>query len=100
MRRLPDYMVIVEQIDDDYLAVAAHEHLGAYYWTKFALADIPEHLARMEDLIGFVLHTIDLRSISEPEQFGAFGGVQSAIHVPPGRDPLELNDGHFAAVGR
>lgn len=65
MRRLPDYYVTVQQLDDEYLAVGAHEHMGGLYWTKFALSDIPDHLTRGEHVIGFILHTIDLRAICD-----------------------------------
>jgi len=98
MRRLPDFMVLVEQLDDDHLAVAAHENLGAYYWTKFALADLPEHLASTEDAISFVLHTIDLRSISQAKQDGAFHSGQLPIDGTLNSDPLKFDNGDCATV--
>lgn len=82
MRRLPDYMVRVEQFDAEHLAVAAHEHLGAVYWTEFALADVPEDLTREEDLIGFVLNAIDMRSVLQFEKDRPVEGVQSAVDAP------------------
>jgi hypothetical protein len=98
MRRLPDYYVTVQQISNDYLAVGAHEHLGARYYTKFALADIPKHLTREEDLIGFVLHTIDLRSICQGETDIALHGDQLAIDRPFDGDGSKLNNRHSAAI--
>ncbi len=59
MRRLPDYCVLIEQPTVDCLLVGAHEYLGGLYWTKFSVADVPEHLTSTEDFIGFVLHSID-----------------------------------------
>lgn len=57
MRRLPENQVMVRKIDDDHVAVSAYEHQGYRHWTKFALADLPNDLVRLEDLERAGIHS-------------------------------------------
>jgi hypothetical protein len=82
------------------LAVPGLRRAGPVH-PKFALADIPEHLTREEDFIGFILYTIDLRAICQHPADGTVDGLQLAVNRASEGDGSILDDRHaaVAAIG-
>jgi len=68
MDLLPKELWKIEPIGDSHVAAGIHEVRGAYHWTKFALADLPNDLLGVDDLKrhGIILNRVDMAPISQP----------------------------------
>ena len=53
MRKLPKEEMTIHQEGAEHIIVGAHEHNGYRYYTKVALADLPNDLAGLDDLERF-----------------------------------------------
>src|SRR5437867_54535 len=62
MRRLPSEQWKIQR-EGELVLVAADEHNGAYWWTRFELADLPNDLLSVDDLKFIGIELLDGRAV-------------------------------------
>jgi hypothetical protein len=73
MKELPKSDWTFHQEGADSIIVGAHEHNGYRWYTRVALADLPNDLVSLNDLERLGVDLIDARAIAEYEPLEAPG---------------------------
>jgi hypothetical protein len=76
MRRLPREQWKLRR-EGECVLLAADEHNGAYWWTRFELADLPNALLGPDDLKCIGIELLDGRAVVKGEGFYAGDFVSS-----------------------